>query len=228
MNPTASEAFYAALLDDDPEQLYDRAPCGYLTTAPDGTVVKTNATFLSLTGYTQDDLVGRRTFADLLSAGGRIYHETHYDPLLRMQGTVREVALDIVRADGGRLPVLVNAVLERDPEGVPTLIRIAVFEATDRRDRTSARCSRARRGSGRRRPRAWRACHGPDASGEPHPACAAGRARRGGPRRPRPVRRATGSEVGGDFYDLFEASHAATGGSLSLGTCAARASTPRW
>jgi phosphoserine phosphatase RsbU/P len=134
MNPTASEAFYAALLDDDPEQLYDRAPCGYLTTAPDGTVVKTNATFRSLTGYTQDDLVGRRTFADLLSPGGRIFHETHYDPLLRMQGTVREVALDIVRADGGQLPVLVNAVLERDPEGRPMLIRTAVFDATHRRE----------------------------------------------------------------------------------------------
>ena len=32
--------------------------------------------------------------------GGRIYHETHYAPLLRMQGTVREIAVEIVRADG--------------------------------------------------------------------------------------------------------------------------------
>ena len=43
--------------------------------------------------------------------GGRIYHETHYAPLLRMQGSVREIALDLVRADGARLPVLVNSVL---------------------------------------------------------------------------------------------------------------------
>ena len=48
---TATEAFYAALLDDDPEQLYERAPCGYLTTTPDGTIVKVNATFSTLTGY---------------------------------------------------------------------------------------------------------------------------------------------------------------------------------
>jgi sigma-B regulation protein RsbU (phosphoserine phosphatase) len=135
MNPqAASEAFYAALLDDDAEQLYERAPCGYLTTAPDGIVVKTNATFLSLTGYTSDELVGRRTFAELLTAGGRIYHETHYDPTLRMQGTVREVAFEIVRADGVRLPVLVNAVLERRPDGAARLIRIAVFDATHRRE----------------------------------------------------------------------------------------------
>ena len=48
------------------------------------------------TGYARDDLVGRRTFADLLTGGGRIYHETHYAPMLQMQGTAREIALDIV------------------------------------------------------------------------------------------------------------------------------------
>ena len=35
-------------LDDDAEALYDRAPCGYLSTAPDGTIVKVNGTFLTL------------------------------------------------------------------------------------------------------------------------------------------------------------------------------------
>jgi phosphoserine phosphatase RsbU/P len=131
---TASEAFYAALLDDDPEQLYERAPCGYLTTTPDGVIVKANGTFASLTGYPADELVGSRTFADLLAPGSRIYHETHYSPTLRMQDTVREVALDVVTASGGRLPVLVNAVLERDGDGTPKLIRVAIFDATHRRE----------------------------------------------------------------------------------------------
>ena len=45
------EAFYAALLDDDAERLYERAPCGYLSTTPDGTIIKVNETFLDLTGY---------------------------------------------------------------------------------------------------------------------------------------------------------------------------------
>ena len=80
----ALEAFYAALLDDDPEALYERAPCGYLSTTPDGTIIKVNGTFLAWTGYERGVLVGRRTFAELLTAGGRIYHETHYAPMLRM------------------------------------------------------------------------------------------------------------------------------------------------
>jgi sigma-B regulation protein RsbU (phosphoserine phosphatase) len=130
----ALDAFYDALLDDDPESLYDRAPCGYLSTTPDGTIVKVNETFLTLTGYERGDLLGRRSFASLLSAGGRIYHETHYAPMLRMSGVAREIALDLVRADGSRLPVLVNSVLDRDAAGDARVIRTAVFDATQRRE----------------------------------------------------------------------------------------------
>jgi hypothetical protein len=37
-----------------------------------------------------------------------IYYETRYAPLLHMQGSVREVAMEVVRADGSRLPAPVN------------------------------------------------------------------------------------------------------------------------
>jgi len=125
--------FQAALLEDDAEALYERAPCGYVSTTPDGTLIKVNQTFLAWTGYQRGDLIGRRSFAELLSAGGRIYHETHYAPMLRLRGKVQEIALDIVRADGSRLPVLANSVLERDEVGEPVVIRTAIFDATERR-----------------------------------------------------------------------------------------------
>src|SRR5688572_8741343 len=129
----ALEAFYGALIDDA-EELYDRAPCGYLTTAPDGTILKVNQTFLAWTGYRREELSNKRRLSDLLTAGGRIYHETHYAPMLQMQGSVREIALDIVTAGGERLPVLLNSVLERNSAGKPMLIRTAVFDATERRE----------------------------------------------------------------------------------------------
>jgi sigma-B regulation protein RsbU (phosphoserine phosphatase) len=129
----AVEDFYAALLDDDAVALYERAPCGYLSTTPDGTIVKVNRTFLTITGYERSDLVGRRSFSELLTAGGRMYHETHYAPMLQLQGTAREIALEIVCADGHRLPVLVNSVMERDSDGAPVVIRTAIFDATTRR-----------------------------------------------------------------------------------------------
>jgi sigma-B regulation protein RsbU (phosphoserine phosphatase) len=130
----AHDAFQEALLEDDPELLYERAPCGYLSTTPDGTIIKVNETFLTWTGHGRDDLVGRKRFTDLLTAGGKIYHETHYAPMLRMQGAARELALDVVAADGRRLPVLLNAVLERDPAGDPRVVRVALFDATERRE----------------------------------------------------------------------------------------------
>jgi PAS domain S-box-containing protein len=113
--------------------LYENAPCGYLSTDPDGTIRRVNRTFLDWTGYRAADLVGVKRFQDLLSAGGRIYHETHYAPLLRMQGAVREIAVDIVRRDGRRLPTLVNSVLQRDADGAPEGVRTTIFDATDRR-----------------------------------------------------------------------------------------------
>ena len=100
-----------ALFEENVEDLYDIAPCGYLSTLPGGLIVKVNQTFLSWTGYRREDLVGRRRFQDLLTAGGRIFHETHYAPLLRMQGAVREIAVDLACPDGRRLPALINSVL---------------------------------------------------------------------------------------------------------------------
>ncbi|WP_307798038.1 SpoIIE family protein phosphatase [Actinoplanes flavus] len=119
--------------DDDPEDLYEHAPCGYLTTLPDGTIVRVNETFLTWTGYARTDLIGHKRFRDLLTPGDQIYHETHYAPLLTMQGEVHEIALDVVRADRSRVPTLVNSVLERSATGTPRIIRTMVFNATERR-----------------------------------------------------------------------------------------------
>jgi sigma-B regulation protein RsbU (phosphoserine phosphatase) len=133
MLPETEAAFFDALRDDDPELLYDTAPCGYLSTTPDGLITKANRTLLALLGRGHDEVVGRLQFTDLLTAGGRIYHETHYAPMLRMQGSAHEIALDMVRGDGSRVAVLVNAVLDRDTRGEPRTIRAAVFDATQRR-----------------------------------------------------------------------------------------------
>lgn len=129
----ARRAFIEALLEHDADRLYEQAPCGYLSTTPDGMIVRVNETFLTWTGHERDDLVGKRTFASLLAKGSQIYHDTHYAPLLAMQDSVREIALDVVQVDGQRLPVIVNAALERTAEGLPRVVRIALFDATERR-----------------------------------------------------------------------------------------------
>ena len=102
----AKDAFYAALADDDPAELYDNAPCGYLSTLPDGTIIKANATFLDWIGYDRDALIGRRRFQDLLATGDRIFYQTHAAPMLLMQGMLRETAVQVISASGSRLGLL--------------------------------------------------------------------------------------------------------------------------
>jgi phosphoserine phosphatase RsbU/P len=132
------------VLADSVEELFEDAPCGYVSTRLDGTVVQVNRTFEAWTGCRRDALIGRRHFAHLLAPGGRIYYETHVAPLLMLQGAVREIAVEVVRADGTRLPALLNASLRHDAEGRPGAIRITVFDATDRR-RYEQELQRARR-----------------------------------------------------------------------------------
>ena len=103
--------------EESAQELYEDAPCGYLTASPDGTIVRANRTFLAWTGYTPDSLLSRRRFQDLLTVPAKIFYETHYGPLLKMQGFVREMALDLICADRRLLPVLVNSTEHRDAAG---------------------------------------------------------------------------------------------------------------
>ncbi|MEU3348258.1 SpoIIE family protein phosphatase [Streptomyces sp. NPDC006700] len=129
---TSSPAF-AALLEDSAEELYESAPCGYLSTLMDGTIAKINTTLLTWLGIEREAVVGRKRFTDLLTVGGKLYHETHFAPLLRMQGEISGIALEINQADGGRMPVLVSSVIKHGDTGEPLLIRTTVFDARDRR-----------------------------------------------------------------------------------------------
>ncbi|MEU0781283.1 SpoIIE family protein phosphatase [Streptomyces sp. NPDC006173] len=131
--PVDEQAQFSALLEDSAEDLYEHAPCGYLSTLLDGRIAKINTTLLNWLGYHRDDLLGRKHFSDLLTVGGRLYHETHFAPLLRMQGEVSGIALELKAADGSRLPVLVTSTVKTADDGQPLLIRTTLFDARDRR-----------------------------------------------------------------------------------------------
>ena len=191
--------FEELVLSERPERVVDRTPCGLLSTTPDGLVVKVNQTFLDWTGYRREELVGRRRFTSLLTGGGRIYHDTHYAPMLRLQGQVRELALDVVTADDRRLPVLVNAALERDPAGEPSVIRVVVVDATERRE-YERELLRAKRRAEESELRARALAHTLQRTLMPPVPPAIPGLEVHAVYRPA----GTGEEVGGDFYDVFE------------------------
>jgi PAS domain S-box-containing protein len=123
----------ARLLEESLDDLYEHAPCGYVSTLPDGTFVKVNHTFLVWIGYQRDELLAGKRFQELLTVAGKIFYETHYAPLLHMQVFVNEIAFDLVCRDGQQLPVFINSLQKRDAAGTPLLNRITIFNANDRR-----------------------------------------------------------------------------------------------
>jgi PAS domain S-box-containing protein len=119
------------LIRESLEELYQDAPCGYIFTRPDGTFVRFNQTFLQWSGYSADNIAGKR-FQDLLTVPGRIFYENQYAPLLHMQGAVTEISFDLRCSDGRRLPVLVNSTMRRSETGQPILIASTIFDASER------------------------------------------------------------------------------------------------
>lgn len=117
---------------EDLADLYENAPCGYISLSPGGRIVKLNRRLADWLGWDAEDIVGK-PIHDILSFGGRIAFETHLAPLLRMQGLVNELALDLLQSDGLKLPVIANAAEKRDSEGRHLLTRITLFKAVDRR-----------------------------------------------------------------------------------------------
>ena len=116
----------------DGDAFFDEAPCGFITATPDGAIRRVNRT------VDHDERIQRRGscrpphLASLLSVSGQIYVETHLSPLLLNDGTVRAVALELVHADGHRIPVLVSATLARMPTSRSRCASPS-FDATERR-----------------------------------------------------------------------------------------------
>jgi sigma-B regulation protein RsbU (phosphoserine phosphatase) len=110
--------------------LLDAVSCGIIQTSDDGTFRRVNRTFCLWAGQSAEALIGRRRFQDLLTMGGRIFHQTHWMPLLQLQGALSEVKLEITHPDGAIIPMVVNAV--RHEEDGELVHEISAYVARDR------------------------------------------------------------------------------------------------
>ena len=112
------------------DALYDAAPCGLLLADADGRLLAANATACRWLRYERAALLDNLRFQDLLTMGGRIFHQTHLQPLLRIQASVAEVKLQMKDAQGTLLPTMVN--IAEVPWQSGTLLHISFFIAEDR------------------------------------------------------------------------------------------------
>jgi len=112
------------------EGLFESAACGLLLTDATGTIRRANAIFCTWIGYAPEELIGKRRLQDLLTMGGKVFHQTHWSPLLQMQGSIAEVKVDLVHRDGQHVPMLINALRRR--RGDIVFDELALLVVTDR------------------------------------------------------------------------------------------------
>ena len=137
-----SEAVAATALAEA-RDLYDHAPCGYHSLDAAGRFVSINDTELEWLGYAREELVGQKSFQELLTPAslaklaqqfpsGAAFLERF--PSFKETGQIPELEFELVRKDGSVLPILVSASLATDSEGHYVSSRATVFDITTRRE----------------------------------------------------------------------------------------------
>ncbi|HRK40139.1 MAG TPA: response regulator, partial [Burkholderiaceae bacterium] len=115
--------------------LYDEAPCGYHSLSPDGVVLRANKTELLLLGYTPEEFIGHHITEFLTPESVRTFRSEFSQFLV--SGRSRNVELDIVCKDGTTRSFLVDANLERGPNGEPLFTRSNLIDNTERKSQAS-------------------------------------------------------------------------------------------
>ncbi len=115
----------------DLEDLYQNAPCGYHSLGPDGTILRINDTELRWLGYSREEVVGKKTFADLMAPASRHMFLEQF-PGFRSRGWVQDLEFDLIRKDGTLLSVLLNATAIQGPDGAYLYSRSTVTDVTQR------------------------------------------------------------------------------------------------
>jgi signal transduction histidine kinase len=115
-----------------PPDFADLAPCGLLLLNRNFEILAANNYFCALAGLNQDRPRPVRLH-HLLSVAGRIYLQSRIQPELALRRRIDELVLDLVRPDGVRVPVMLNALQDMDGQGHPAQIRMAIWRAAAKR-----------------------------------------------------------------------------------------------
>lgn len=123
-------------LHDSAKEMYDlyhNAPCGYHSLDKDGVIVRMNSTELGWLGYSSEEVLGRRRFADFMTTESMVRFEETF-PLFKKQGSIRDVEFEVFRKDGTTIHVLVNATAISDKDGNFLMSRSTLNDITERKE----------------------------------------------------------------------------------------------
>ena len=107
----------------DANYLVQSLPCACLVFGDEGTIEFVNVYLCEALGYTTDELIGQK-LDRVLTLSSRLFYQTHFFPLLRLNGKVSEIFFMLRSKAGESIPVMVNAT--RDANGEKA-INLAIF-----------------------------------------------------------------------------------------------------
>jgi PAS domain S-box-containing protein len=117
--------------------LYDYAPCGYLSVDATTTLTNINQTLLDWMGYTASEVIGRLKYPDLLSEQSKNEFRSRFKQEIdeyQTKGYINGLEFEFMRKDKSIFPVLVNATAVFDDSGKFLKSRTTVFDNTARKD----------------------------------------------------------------------------------------------
>lgn len=88
--------------------LIDQVPCFIFSALEDGTLTGVNEMLGARLNYAAEELLGKKMDV-LLTVATRIFQQTHFTPLLKMQGHAEEIFITLRTKSGDDVPVLINA-----------------------------------------------------------------------------------------------------------------------
>jgi PAS domain S-box-containing protein len=115
----------------DFEELYHNAPCGYHSLDVNGKFVRINRTELQMLGYEEDEIIGQKSFLDLLTPeSGALFNENF--PIVKQRGWVRDLEFQMVHKDGRIVPVSATGIIVNDDRGNYLTSRSTLIDISDR------------------------------------------------------------------------------------------------
>ena len=90
------------------DPLLDEAHCGYFGFADDGNLEMINASLTKRLGYEHGSLEGKNV-EQICTLPTRIFFQTHFFPLIKMQGHAEEIFIMLLSKSGEHVAVLLNA-----------------------------------------------------------------------------------------------------------------------
>ncbi len=114
------------------EDLYNNAPCGYHSLDHEGRFVRINDTELAWLGYTQNEVLGKMRFTDLLTSSSFATFQENF-PKFREQGHIEGLEFEVRRKDGSTFWVMLSATAVVDESGRYLRSRSTMFDISERK-----------------------------------------------------------------------------------------------